>query len=156
MAINQVGFLGDGGSPSGTNVAFLATIDFNGQSIPINTGDITKGISNLVFSLSNPVEMGSINNFFDFLHDNVHIPLDSADITNAIDQIPSDGVFDGIKSGLKKIFSTSLSVTVLNVNVAAKTFTLGVSLPVDLQITSFLTIESIGVVVSKGDTPSSP
>ena len=148
-----------GGSPSNdTTIAFLASIDFNGQNVPINTGDVTQGIKNLVFSLSNPVEIGSINNFLDYLNQKIGVPLTSAELAGYINEIPSSPQFlNDFKNAILTILSTSISITVLNVNVAAGTFMLGVSFPIGLELTSFLTIESIGVVVSKaGPAITSP
>jgi hypothetical protein len=145
-------------TPPGTSVSFLASIDFNGQNVPINTGDVTNGLSNLVFSLANPVEIGSIDNFLDYLAKNIGLPLTSAELTGYINELPSSpAVFENFKNALLKILSTSLSITVLNVNVAAKSFALGVAFPLELELFSFLTINSIGVVAAyNGSVISSP
>ena len=142
---------------AGATVAFLASIDFNGQTVPINTGDITQGINNLVFSLSSPVEIGSINNFLDYLNNKLQVPLTSAELQGYINEIPSTPAFlEDFKTTVEKVLSTPLVITVLNVNVGAGTFMLGVSFPIDLELTSFLTLNSVGVVVSRGETTTSP
>lgn len=141
--------------PPGTQVSFLASIDFNGQQVAINTGDITNGISNLVFSLANPVPIGSLDNFIDYLNRTVGVPLTSDQLTGWIDEIPDSPEFLlDFRNALLKIASTPIWITVLNINVKAGTFTLGVSFPIDLQLTSFLTINSIGVMVNKTGTGS--
>ncbi|WP_102958639.1 hypothetical protein [Mangrovicella endophytica] len=143
--------------PSGTSVSFLASIDFNGQTVPINTGDISNGIKNLVFSLSSPVDIGSIANFLNYLNTNLGLPLSWPELDGYIQQIPDDPAFLGdFKNAIEQIATTDLIITVLNINVAAGTFTLGVSFPIDLQLTSFLTINSIGVLVNKPGTTTSP
>jgi hypothetical protein len=139
--------------PPGTTVAFLASIDFNNQPVNINTGDITKGIQNLVFSLSNPVAIGSLDDFIDYLNRALGVPLTSQQLIDFIDQIPDTPAFLlAFRNALLKIASTPIWITVLNINVAAGQFTLGVSFPIDLQLTSFLTINSIGVMVNKTGT----
>lgn len=145
------------GSPTspGTTVSFLATLDIKGQTVPISTGDVTKGISNLKFSLANPVTLGSIDDFLDYLNENIGVPLDSTQLDGYINKIPdTPAVLATFKSTLLKIFHTALVIEVLNINVEAGTFTLGVAFPVDLKLTSFLTIDSIGVVVSRGEQGS--
>ena len=136
--------------PAGTQVAFLASIDFNGQEVAINTGDITNGIKNLVFSLANPVSIGSLDNFIDYLNRTMGVPLTSDQLIAWIDEIPSSPDFLlGFRNALLKIASTPIWITVLNINAAAGTFTLGVSFPIELELTSFLTINSIGVTVNR-------
>jgi hypothetical protein len=143
--------------PAGTSVAFLASIDFNGQSVPINTGDVTNGISNLVFSLATPVDIGSIDNFIDYLNKSLGVPLTSTQLEGWINEIPSTPAFlESFKTTLLKILSTDITITVLNVNVAAGTFMLGVSFPINLELTSFLTLNSIGMVVSRKGAGASP
>lgn len=158
MPAQSVTALGGSGSPSsGTTIAFLASIDFNGQTVPINTGDVTQGISNLVFSLANPIEIGSIDNFLDYLNQKIGVPLTSAQLEGYINDIPSTPAFlDTFKQDLLQILSTAISITVLNINVAAGSFTLGVSFPINLELTSFLTLNTIGVVVSRNGAPASP
>jgi hypothetical protein len=157
-----------GSSPSspsspdqGTSISFAATIDFNGQPIAINTGDVSNGLNNLVFNLNAPVDIGSIDDFLDWLKSEFGVPFDHNDLTNVIDKIPSSPTFLGdFKNAIEKIFSTDVWITVLNVNVKAKSFQIGVTFPVDLQIVSFLKLNSIGVMVAKADSsttsPSSP
>ena len=144
-------------SPPETGLSVAATVAFSGQQITINSGDITKGVSNLVFSLSNPVVLGSINNFIDGLNTEFGVPLTSADITNAINNIPTTpAVLGRIHNGLLDLFSTDLIITILNINVAAGFFQLGVSFPVSIPITSFLSFEGIGLVVTRAGSSGSP
>ena len=157
MPANSLATFSTTGSPppSGTTVAFLATFDINGQTVPISTGDVTNGLKYLTFSLANPVELGSLNDFLDYLHTKINVPLTSAQLKGYIDDIPSSPEFLGdFRNALEGIFATSLSITVLNIDVAAGTFTLGVTFPINLSLTSFLTIDSIGVVVSRGEQGS--
>lgn len=157
MASNSLTSFSATGSPSlpNTSVSFLASISINEQTIPISTGDITQGIANLKFSLAAPVEIGSLTDFIDYLNKNVGVPLTAQQLLGYIDSIPSSPAFLlSFKNALQKIATTSLWVTVLNIDVGAGTFTLGVAFPVDLALTSFLTINTIGVVVSRGEQGS--
>ncbi|HYK02933.1 MAG TPA: hypothetical protein VE974_14325 [Thermoanaerobaculia bacterium] len=143
--------------PAGTALSVAANVAFSGQQITINSGDITKGISNLVFSLSNPVVLGSIDNFIDGLNTEFGVPLTSADITNAINSIPATpAVLGRIRDALIAITTTDLIITILNINVAAGFFQIGVSFPVSIPITSFLSFEGIGILVTKGGSTGSP
>jgi hypothetical protein len=157
MASNSLTSFSATGSPSlpNTTVSFLASISINEQTIPINTGDVTQGIKNLKFSLAAPVELGSLADFIDYLNTSVGVPLSSEELLGYIDKIPSSPDFLlRFKEALVKIATTSLWVTVLNIDVSAGLFTLGVAFPVDLKLTSFLTINTIGVVVSRGEQGS--
>jgi hypothetical protein len=153
-----VGFGAPGSPQLQTSVAFLASISINGQEVSINTGDVTQGLKNLVFSLANPVVLGSIGDFLNYLHDKVGIPLTEAELEDLINKLPSGPpeFFDDFKDALLKILHAKLSITVLNINVGAGTFTLGVSFDLDLSLFGFLTINSIGVIAGRRDTTASP
>lgn len=141
----------------GASIAFSATIDFNGQPIAINTGDVANGLNNLVFSLNNPVDIGSIDDFLNWLNSEFSVPFNSTELTNIINKIPSSpGFLNDFKGAIEKIFGTDLWITIMNVNVGAKTFEVAVNFPIDLQIVSFLKLNSIGVMVSKGEAGGSP
>ena len=144
--------------PSGTSVSVAATLSLSGQNVTINSGDLAQGLSNLVFSLSNPVTLGSIDSFVDALNSDLGIPLTSSEITGALDAIPhgstAPAVLNSIYDALQAIVSTNLVLTTLNVNTGAGFFEVGVSFPVQIAITSFLSFNGIGVLVSSGGSPS--
>lgn len=142
---------------TGTSISFAATVDFNGEPIAINTGDVSNGINNLVFQLNAPVDVGSINDFLNWLNTEFGVPFSSADLTKIIDEIPGSPAFlKDFRDAIQKIFTTDIWITILNVNAGANTFEVGVTFPIDLQIVSFLKLNSIGVMVSKGDSGGSP
>jgi hypothetical protein len=135
--------------PSGTTVSVSATVQFAGQDIVINSGNLTSGLSNLVFSLTSPVALGTFDNFIDALNTDFGVPLTSYEITGVINEIPSSpAVLGDIKSSLLAIVNTPLVITTLNVNAAAGAYAIGVSFPVQIPITSFLSLNGIGVLVS--------
>ncbi len=139
-------------TPPGTSVSVSATLQFSGQDVVISSGDISnasQALSNLVFSLTAPVTLGSFDNFIDALHADLGVPLTSSEITSAIDEIPSSpAVLGAIKNDLLAIVSTPLILNTLNVNTAAGAYSVGVSFPVHIPITSFLSFNGIGVLVS--------
>ena len=158
MATNPLStYTASASPPPPTSVALAAAIDFNGKTVPINNGYVTKVMNNLVFSLSNPVEIGSMADFFNFLDKSIGLPLSQQDVQNAIDLIPqSPNVLLDIRNALTTIFNAAISITILNINAASGSFMLGVTMDTDLPITSFLKINSIGVVVSKVGAVGSP
>lgn len=152
-----------GGSPSspgteGTSVSVVATFSFKGQNIVVNTGDIASG--NFVFSLNQPVILGSFLNFVDWLNSEFGVPLTEQQIMNAIDSIPtSPGILNQIRNALIALVNGVVTVTVLNVNLQAGTFQFGITYTVpDSPAITFLgiTFKQLGVMVQKVGATSSP
>ena len=148
------------GSPGveGTSISVVATFSFNGQNVVINTGDIAKG--NFIFSLNQPVVLGSFDDFIDWLNNEFGIPLTSADINNAINSIPqSPDILNSIRNALIALVHGVVTITVLNVNTQAGTFQFGITYVVpDSPAITFLgiTFKQLGVMVQKVGATGSP
>ena len=158
LAVTSIDALASPPEP-GTSVSVVATFIFNGQTIVINTGDITKGVSNLNFSLNNPVVLGSFNDFINWLNNQFGVPLTGNDINNAIKQIPTTpAALNDIRNALLGLVNGVVTVTVLNVNVAAGTFQVGISYAPTPPVTilGIITFSQLGVMVTKTGAVSSP
>lgn len=153
LARSSTALASPGGSPSvpGTSISIVATFSFNGQNIVINTGDIASG--NFVFSLNQPVVLGSFLDFIQWLNKEFDVPLTEADVMNAIDSIPTTpAILGDIRSALQALASGVVTITILNVNTQAGTFQFGITYVVpDSPAISFLgiTFKQLGVMVQK-------
>lgn len=147
-------------SPDVPAVSVLATLNFNQQTLTIASGNLLApgGVNNLVFNLTNPVVLGSIDDFIDWAVKEFGIPdFSSATITDAINEIPdSPQVFKNLKDALNALFTAQITITVLNINVGAGFYQLGVSITAQFQIFSFLSFQGIGIMLSKGSNLASP
>lgn len=145
-------------APEGTSISVVATFSFNGQNVVINTGDIASG--NFIFSLNQPVVLGSFDDFIDWLNHEFQIPLTSDDINNAINSIPqSPEILNSIRNALIALVHGVVTITVLNVNTQAGTFQFGITYVVpDSPAITFLgiTFKQLGVMVQKVGAKSSP
>lgn len=156
-----------GGSPpgspgvEGTSISIVATFSFRGQNVVINTGDIAKG--NFIFSLNQPVELGSFDDFVDWLNSEFGVPLTSDDINSAIAKIPgppeAPQILADIRGALQALVAGVVTITVLNVNTEAGTFQFGITYVVpDSPAITFLgiTFKQLGVMVQKVGATGSP
>lgn len=105
--------LADGSTPT---IRFGVILNVNGTSVPIASDDITHALTNGVeFTLQNPLDLGSINDFMTWAHGTWGVPLlDSSSLPP-----PLDKVVDAM---------TNIDVTIekLHLKVPAKTDTSGV------------------------------
>jgi hypothetical protein len=151
---------GSPGSPGteGTSITVVATFSFRGQTIVVNTGDIGSG--NFVFSLNQPVQLGSFLDFIAWLNDEFGIPLTDAQIMSAIQSIPtSPAILNDIRNALIALVNGVVTITVLNVNLEAGTFQFGITYtPPASPPISFLgiTFNQLGVMVQKIGSTTSP
>jgi hypothetical protein len=146
------------GSPAleGTSISVVATFSFRGQTVVINTGDIAKG--NFIFSLNQPVVLGSFLDFVGWLNSEFDIPITAEEITDAINKIPQHpDVLNNIRKALQSLVEGVVTITVLNVNTQAKTFQFGITYVVtDFPPFLGITFKQLGVMVQKVDTSGSP
>lgn len=143
---------------SGTSISVVATFSFKGQNIVVSTGDIAK--RNFVFSLNQPVVLGSFDDFIDWLNNEFNVPLTSQQINDAIDSIPEHPhVLGDIRGALTALVHGVVTVTVLNVNLNAGTFQFGITyvVPASPAITFLgITFRQLGVMVQKAGPAGSP
>jgi hypothetical protein len=142
----------------GTSISIVATFSFKGQNLVVNTGDIASG--NFVFSLNQPVVLGTFLDFVEWLNVEFGVPLTEEQINAAIDSIPtSPHILDQIRSALIALVRGVVTVTVLTVNLEAGTFQFGITYVVpDSPPITFLgiTFKQLGVMVQKVGATGSP
>ncbi|WP_434625681.1 hypothetical protein [Azospirillum sp. B2RO_4] len=140
-------------STTGTNVSVAATVLFNNTPVTINSQDIANlKNSGLVFSLTNPVPMGSFSNLFDWMNDNLHTGLSGADVNADIEELPS--AFSDILSGF---FNANVTLTTLNINTNTSTYAVGATItpqsPIHI-LGDLLELQQIGLLVSSASSSS--
>jgi hypothetical protein len=146
-------------SPSTTSVSVVATVDFLGQPVVINSGDISGGVPNLVFSINQPITIGSIHDFINWVTTEFGITSFSGDSLQAdIEQIPTTpAILNTIREDLLNIFNANLVLNVLNITTRAGLYQVGVSFEVNIQLPIIpLQLKGIGVMVSHGVPVTSP
>lgn len=162
--VNEVAARGLTASPTspttGTTVAVSGTFDINGSQVAVNSGDITKikqkGIS---FTLSQPVSLGSIDDFIDWLNKELGLPITSAQIDNDIGGLPSSPqVLADIKNGLLSFLHANITLTSLAIDTGAKYYAFGVTADFTppISILGLLKFEGLGLQISHLGATSSP
>lgn len=149
------------GSPStgGLIVAVSSSFVINGQQVVIssqNITDITKGIN---FQLAQPVALGSIDDFIDWLNKTFDVPFTSQQLTDMINKLPdSPSVVGDIKNALLGIFKAVITITVLSINTQTGAYSFGVTMRMEtpINILNVIALESIGVVLSDSKAVTSP
>lgn len=145
-------------SDSGTRVSLSATILFNKQSVTINSQDVTKlKEQGVKFELTTPVDMGSIDKMIDWMHEELHLPLQSKEVDDIVkNQIPAP-----FSEPLQSILNANITLDVLKIDTQASTYAVGVGVTPEpaLNILDILKVERIGIQVTSGGgagSPSSP
>jgi hypothetical protein len=140
-------------STSGTDVSVSVTVMFNNTEVTINSQSIENLKQNgLVFSLTNPIAMGSFADLITWMNANLHLPLTSAQIEGYITQVP-----EPFADYLKALFNAIITLTVLNINTKTKLYEVAASIAPQpaLDILGILSVTAIGFQISSG-TPTSP
>jgi hypothetical protein len=153
------------GSPSGSpatggvTVAISSSFEINGQQVTISSQDIKNISTGINFSLAQPVALGSINDFLDWLHKTFGVPLTSDDLTTAINHLPdSPDIIKQIKDALLGFLDATITITMLSVNTQTGVYKFGVSMTMSppIEILGVLGLNSIGVEVTSGVPVTSP
>ncbi|WHI53081.1 hypothetical protein P3339_10105 [Microbulbifer sp. MLAF003] len=141
---------------NGYNVAISATFDYNGDKIPVTSQDLNKITDGIKFSLSNPVTLGTINDFLNWLDDKLSTGLNEEALQGLISSIPNVSPLDKIKAGLGIIFQADITIRSLSVDTKSHDYSIGVTATPEtpIEIVSSLSLDSIGVEISStGDEP---
>jgi hypothetical protein len=150
-----------GGSPVPPNltVSISATLDYNGTQIPINS-TIGQG---LVFQLTQPVDLGTIHNFLDWLQTEFGLPNLYDKIQALEGMIPDSPHFlVDLKNAFNKFLNAEISITTLSINTnPPPSYAFGVTMtiggtPPGLHLFGGLSLDSIGVLVSNKVPGASP
>jgi hypothetical protein len=127
-----------------TQVSLSATVSILGQTVTVNTGP-----GNFVFQLSQPVVLGSIDNFIDsFLNGQLGLPVHSSDLTAIGNLIP----IKALKDAFETIQSSPISITVLYINYNAGQYAFGVSMTFNNPIGILGALEFQGVGINVANT----
>ncbi len=143
-------------SPPNTSVSVSATLDYNGTPIPVNSGDLAqlkKG--NFQFTLTQPVVLGSIQNFLEWLQTQFGLPDLSGDISQVIATLQAStiGIVRSLGNLLAAIYTGIISITVLVINTATSTYMLGVTMeiggsPGGFPLFGGISLDTIGFLVA--------
>jgi hypothetical protein len=142
-------------STSGTSVSVAATVLFNDTPVTINSQDITNLKKNgLVFSLTNPVSMGSFADLVDWMNKNLNLPVTSKEIEGDLGELP-----DVFATPLQGLFEANITLSTLNINTKTSVYQVAATITPQeaIPILGILDLQSIGIQVSSGaTTPTSP
>jgi hypothetical protein len=138
-------------SPStSTQVNFSATINILGQTVVVNSSG-----GNFVFNLSQPVTLGSVDDFIDkVLREQLHLPVSSDTIKDLETKIP----VPALQVAFNDIFTSPIVLTTLYINYSARTYAFGVTVTftTPISILGLLQFEGIGFSVSNTSPITSP
>ncbi len=144
----------DGSPPHGISVSLGATFDYNGTPIPVNSGDVTQlRNSSFQFELTQPVDLGSIDDFLHWLHTELGLPDLSGEVQDLIDKLKSSaiGIIQQLGILLDDIYNATISITVLVINITptTKIIKLGVTMTLKnpFEIIHGLNLDALGVTV---------
>lgn len=149
------------GSPatSGVIVAISSSFEINGQQVTISSQDINSIKKGINFTLAQPVALGSINDFLDWLNETFGVPLTSQDLTDAINKLPdSPAVIKNIKDALLGFLDAVITITMLSVNTETGVYKFGVTMTMNppISILGVLDLDTIGVEITSGAQITSP
>jgi hypothetical protein len=133
----------------GTSVQVSATIQILGHPIAVNTGDITKGFN---FQLTQPVVLGTIDQFIDWLDTNLHTGVTSDEVNALQGYIP----IPALKSAYISFLTAQVSITTLIINTKAGNYAFGATMTFTnpISVLGLLEFDSIGVLISKAGAGS--
>ncbi len=132
----------------GTSVQVSATIQILGQPVAVNTGDIQKGFN---FQLTQPVVLGTIDQFIDWLDTNLHTGVTSEEVNGLQQYIPSP-----LAQAYHSFLTAQVSITTLIINTQAGNYAFGATMTFTdpINILGLLEFDSIGVLISKSGVGS--
>lgn len=144
--------------PSGTSVTISATLQILGATVPVNTGDINSlRQGNFNFTLSQPVVLGTIDDFINWLHKELNLPVTSDDVEGLEQYIP----ITALRDAFHKFLNATVTITTLIINTSTKTYAFGATMnfvsgspPEGISILGLLQFDSIGVLISSSGVTS--
>jgi hypothetical protein len=143
------------GSPPQNDVTIAATFTFsNGTPITINSGNITdlrKGIVN--FSITEPVVLGSLSDFVQWLTERFGFPDINADILALKEEIKDNALLKSLYGGFLSFYEGIITILVLSVTRTEKDYSYKLSVTLDMNppidFFGIITFDSIGIAVNK-------
>jgi hypothetical protein len=140
--------------PATAGVSVSATILFNNNSVTINSQSITDLKKNgLVFSLTNPLQMGTFLDLVDWMHGQLHFPLTGDQVVAYIAEVP-----EPFETPLQSLAHAHVTLTVLNINTKTSLYQVAASIAPQppLNILDILQVTAIGIQVSSAGKSTSP
>ncbi|PTT77525.1 hypothetical protein DBR42_25020 [Pelomonas sp. HMWF004] len=120
-----------------------------GNTVTINTGDITQLAKSFVFNLAAPVTLGKIEQFLDWIGHQTGLDITQAQLEGYGQDIP----IPALQTAYLQMLGAQVGVTALNINVPQKSYKFGVSLDFPEGIgLGFLSLDGIGVLVQNNGT----
>ncbi|MGH6692364.1 MAG: hypothetical protein ACREF4_16980 [Gammaproteobacteria bacterium] len=141
-------------SPPETSVSLSATLDYNGNPIIVNTGDLAKlKKGQFQFSLSQPLVLGTVHDFLSWLHTQWGLPDLNTDIVSIGDAIQGKPIIGNLYSGFEDFVNDgTITITQLTINTTTTTpqYQISVTLTLSPPINLFgpINFDGIGVSVS--------
>jgi hypothetical protein len=145
----------DMASPAlGTNVSISATLDILGNTVTVNSGDLAQLKKNFNFTLTQPVVLGTIDEFIDWLDTNLGTGISSGDVNNLQNYIPIQALKDAYISFL----TATITITTLIINTSTSTYAFGATMTFTnpINILGLLQFDGIGVLISHTSATGSP
>jgi hypothetical protein len=143
----------------GVTVSISSNFTINGQPVTITSQDINNVKSGINFSLAQPVALGSIDDFVDWLNKTFGTPITSAQIDSAINGLPdTPAVVKEIKEALLSFLHATITITVLSINTESGVYRFGVTMTLNpaINVLDVLDLDSIGVEIASGTPVTSP
>lgn len=140
--------------PSPTVVTLSANMTIGGNTVTINTGDITQLSKSFVFNLAAPVTLGSIEQFLVWVAHQTGLDISKDQLEGYSNDIP----LPALQNAYLDMLRAQVGVTALSINVPQKSYKFGVSLdfPGGIEL-GFLSLDGIGVLVqNNGNGDGSP
>lgn len=143
-------------SPPSTAVSVSATLDYRGTPIPVNSGDLNQ-LKNrdFQFTLTQPIVLGPIQAFFEWLSEQFGLPDVTGDVRTAIEYLKAStiGIVRSLGKLLEVIWTSPISITTLVINTGTKTYMFGVTMeiggsPPGFPLFGGLTLDSVGFLVA--------
>jgi hypothetical protein len=140
--------------PAETSVSISATLDYNGNPIVINTGDLNDlRQGKFVFNLAQPVVLGSVDDFLHWLHTKWDLPDLAADVKEIGTVIEGKPIIGELYQAFEAFLAGIISIDLLSINTTDpnnKSFKLSVSLTLSPPLNLFgpINFDSLGVLVS--------
>jgi hypothetical protein len=150
------------GSPATPGVSIAATFTFsNGTPITINSGDLAQLKAGVVnFSLTQPVVLGSLSDFIQWLTTQFGLPDINAEVNDLGTEIQNNPLLKSLYSAFMSFYNGIITINTLVINRTSSSyrFQLGVTLdlkpPIDFF--EFIQFDSIGVLVNTAGGTLSP
>jgi hypothetical protein len=150
---------GQNGSPDTPGISIAATFTFlNGTPITVTSGDITSG--NVNFSISEPVVLGSIGEFTEWLHKKfAGFPDITGEIANLQTEVNSNPLLSGLIDGFDAFMKGIITITVLSILRTKTNYAIQFAVTLDMtqdpiNFFDVVQFDSIGISVSKSGTSS--